>query len=323
MVLGMIPFVVELVMFIGRPIWAELKVWNTRSSEIGAGRKRLAWLLLGVFLMVALIPWRSSMRGAGVVHAALQQIICTPLAGRLLELPKTAQVTEGQILFVLESPGLSIAGQRAGQLAQTRAKELVGLMGLPEGESLRASVQLQQEQFTAEAHLYGKEQLRLQLTAPFAGVLRGLDKQLTRGVWVQPRQALTIIVDPAHWVFDAYIAESDIARFHAGDEARVKIGPVAPHFQRGHVTEVNASRATALPHTILDAQSGGPIATVPAAGNARSPYDAIYRVLISLDGAPVNSQVAVGEAVIDGAARAWLPSILKGMAAILIRESGF
>ena len=139
MVLEMIPFVVELVMFIGRPIWAELKVWNTRSSEIGAGRKRLAWLLLGVFLMVALIPWRSSMRGAGVVHAALQQIVCTPLAGRLLELPKTAQVTEGQILFVLESPGLSIAGQRAGQLAQTRAKELVGLMGLPDGESLRAS----------------------------------------------------------------------------------------------------------------------------------------------------------------------------------------
>ena len=71
------------------------------------------------------------------------------------------------------------------------------------------------------------------------------------------------------------------------------------------------------------AQSGGPIATVPAAGNARSPRDAIYRVRISLDGAPVNSQVAVGEVVIDGVARAWLPSILEGMAAILIRESGF
>ena len=310
-------------MFIGRPIWAELKVWNTRRSEIGAGRKRLAWLLLGVFLMVALIPWRTSVRGADVVHAALQQVVYSPLAGRLFELPKTAQVTEGQILFVLESPDLSIAGQRAGQLAQARAKELVGLMGLPEGESLRASVQLQQEQFTAEARLYGKEQLCLQLTAPCAGVLLDPDKQLTPGFWVRPRQALAIIVDPAHWVFDAYIAESDIARLHAGDEARVKIGPVAPHFQRGHVTEVDVLRATALPHTMLDAQLGGPIATMPAAGNARSPRDAIYRVLISLDGAPVNSQAAIGEVVSEGAARAWLPSILNGMAAILIRESGF
>lgn len=322
-VLGILLFGVELVMFIGRPIWSELKVWNTRRSEIGAGRKRLAWLLLGVFLMVALIPWRTSVRGAGVVHAALQQVVYSPLAGRLLELPKTAQVTEGQILFVLESPDLSIAGHRAGQLAQARAKELVGLMGLPEGESRRASVQLQQEQFSAEARLYGKEQLRLQLTAPFAGVLRDLDMQLAPGVWVQPRQALAIIVDPAHWVVDAYIAESDIARVHAGDEARVRIGSVAPYFQRGHVTEVDASRATVLPHAILDAQSGGPIATLPAAGNARSPRDAIYRVRISLDGAPLNAQVAVGEVVIDGVARAWLPSILEGMAAILIRESGF
>ena len=322
-VLGILLFGVELVMFIGRPIWSELKVWNTRRSEIGAGRKRLAWLLLGVFLMVALIPWRTSVRGAGIVHAALQQVVYSPLAGRLLELPKTAQVTEGQILFVLESPDLSIAGQRAGQLAQARAKELIGLMGLPEGESRRANVQLQQEQFSAEARLYGKEQLRLQLTAPFAGVVRDLDRQLAPGVWVQPRQALAIIVDPAHWVVDAYIAESDIARVHAGDEARVRIGSVAPYFQRGHVTEVDASRATVLPHAILDAQSGGPIATVPAAGNARSPRDAIYRVRISLDGAPVNSQVAVGEVVIDGVARAWLPSILEGMAAILIRESGF
>ena len=266
---------------------------------------------------------RTSVRGAGVIHAALQQVVYSPLAGRLLELPKTAQVTEGQILFVLESPDLSIAGQRAAQLAQARAKELVGLIGLPEGESRRASVQLQQEQFSAEARLYGKEQLRLQLTAPFAGVLRDLDRQLAPGVWVQPRQALAIVVDPAHWVIDAYIAESDIARVHAGDEARVKIGSVAPHFQHGHVTEVDASRATVLPHAILDAQSGGPIATVPAAGNARSPRDAIYRVRISLDGAPVNSQAAVGEVVIDGAARAWLPSILEVMVAILIRESGF
>lgn len=322
-VLGILLFGVELVMFIGRPIWSEVKVWHARRREIGAGRKRLAWLLLGVFLMVSLIPWRTSVRGAGVVHAALQQVLYSPLAGRLLTLPETAQVVQGQILFVLESPDLSIAAQRADQLAQARTKELVGLMGLPEGESRRASVQLQQEQFTAEARLYGKEQLRLQLTAPFAGVVRDLDRQLAPGVWVQPRQALAIIVDPAHWVVDAYIAESDIARVHAGDQARVKIGSVAPYFQHGQVTEVDAARATVLPHSILDAQSGGPIATLPAAGNARAPRDAIYRVRISLDAAPVNAQVAVGEVVIDGAVRAWLPSILEGMAAILIRESGF
>ena len=322
-VLGVLLFGVELVMFIGRPIWLEIKVWHARRREIGAARKRLAWLLLGVFFLVTLIPWHTGVRGAGEVHAALQQVVYSPLAGRLLTLPVAGQVAEGQTLFVLESPDLRIAAQRADQLAQARDRELVGLMGLPDGETRRASVQLQQEQFTAEARLYGKEQLRLQLAAPFAGVLRDLDTQLAPGVWVQPRQQLAIVVDPAHWVVDAYIAEADIARVHAGDKARVRIGSVAPYFRRGRVTEVDAARALVLPHAILDAQSGGPIATLPAAGNTRAPRDAIYRVKIALDEAPMAAQVVVGQVVIDGSARAWLPSILEGIAAVLIRESGF
>ena len=321
--LGLLLFGVEMVMFIGRPIWSEIKVWRQRRSEIGVARRWLAWLLLGTFLMLTLIPWHASVRGPGEVHADLQQVVYSPLAGRLLTLPETAEAAAGQVLFVFESPDLSIAAQRADHLAQARARELVGLMGLPEGETRRASVQLQQEQFTAEARLYGKEQLRLQLTAPFAGVLRDLDPQLAPGVWVQPRQALAIIVDPAHWVVDAYIAESDIARVHQGDKARVKIGSVAPYFHSGRVTEVDTARASVLPHAILDSQSGGPIATLPGAGNTRSPRDAIYRVRIALEAAPVNAQVALAEAVIDGAPRAWLPSVLEGMAAILIRESGF
>ena len=113
------------------------------------------------------------------------------------------------------------------------------------------------------------------------------------------------------------------SRVHPGDKARVKIGSVAPYFHSGRVTEVDAARASVLPHAILDSQSGGPIATLPGAGNTRSPRDVIYRVRIALDAAPPNAQVALAEVVIEGAPRAWLPSVLEGMAAILIRESGF
>jgi len=147
--------------------------------------------------------------------------------------------------------------------------------------------------------------------------------QLAPGVWVQPRQPLAIVVDPASWVVDAYIAESDIARVQPGDKTRVKIGSAAPAFQSGRVTEVDAARSNVLPHAILDSQSGGPIATLPGAGNIRSPRDAIYRFRIALDAAPVEARVALAEVVIDGTPRAWLPSVLEGMAAILIRESCF
>lgn len=322
-VLGLLLFGVEMVVFIGRPIWSEFRVWLARRSEIRMARKALAGGLLGLLMLAVLLPWQSAVRGTAWVHAARQYVVYSPLAGRLLTLPAAGQVAEGQTLFTLESPELSIAAERASGLASARARELTGLIGLPEGEARRASVQLQQEEFAAEAQLYGKEQLRMQVNAPFAGVVRDLDMQLAPGVWVHPRQPLAIVVDPAHWVADAYVAEADIARVRRGDRARVRIGTGLPYFRRGRVIEVDAARATILPHTMLDAQAGGPLTTLAAAGNARTARDAIYRVRIALDEAPHATQMTVGEVVIDGAPRAWLSSGLERIAAVLIRESGF
>lgn len=321
--LGLMLFAVELVVFIGRPIATEVMVWWKRRGDIKAGRRRMAWLLLGLFFLGALVPWHTSVQGPGEVHAALSQVIYSPLPGRLQTLPAAGTVTSGQTLFVLESPDLGIAAERANSLAQARAKELVGLSGLPEGESRRVSVQLQQDQFAAEASLYGREQLRMRLTAPFTGVLRDLEMQLTPGVWVSQHQQLAVLVDPAHWVVDAYIAESDIARVRPGDKAKVRIRSALPYFRSGVVTEVEATRVTALPHIMLDAQSGGPLATLPGSGNAHVTRDSIYRVKIALDEPPVAFQVALAEVVIAGQARAWLYSVVEGMASVLIRESGF
>ena len=52
--LGVVLFVLELLVFIARPIWSELKVWYLRRKEITAQRKRLGWLLLGLFMIAAL-----------------------------------------------------------------------------------------------------------------------------------------------------------------------------------------------------------------------------------------------------------------------------
>ena len=85
--LGVVLFVLELMVFIVRPVWSELKIWYVRRGEIKAQRKRFGWLLLGVLLIAALIPWQTSVRGVGWVHAARQHVVYAPLAGRLLTLP--------------------------------------------------------------------------------------------------------------------------------------------------------------------------------------------------------------------------------------------
>jgi putative peptide zinc metalloprotease protein len=321
--LGIILLILELAVFIVRPIWAELKLWHARRADVPARRKRLAWMSGAGLLLILLIPWQTGVSGAGWVHSAQQQAIYSPLAGRMLTLPGKQPVAQGQTLFVLESPDLRIAAARADEQAQARARELVGLAGLPEGESRRANLQFQQQQYQAEAAMYQQEQSRLQLSAPFAGVLYDLDPLLAPGVWVQPRQPLAMLIDPAHWVADIYINESDIGRVRVGDTARVQMGNAAPYFMRGRVIEVDASRTVSLPSAMLDAKAGGPIATQPGAPGESTPSAVLYRVKIQLEGKPQAPQAVICKAVISGAPRAFLASLFERSTAVLIRESGF
>ncbi len=326
-ILGIFLMIVEVVWFIAKPIWSEVKIWWSRRTEIKTNRIVLMALIGEVLLVASLVPWQSSVKGVGWLHPERQHVVFSPLAGKLTSLAAEGSVKEGQILFTLESPDLQLAQQRASGLADARAKELLGLTGLLDGEERRAQLTSQQDKFLAEASLYSGERSRMQLAAPFAGVLSDLDPQLAGGVWVAPRQPLAVLVDPASWTVEAFVAEEDIARVRAGDTARIHLGARSLTVLRGQVKEVDSSRTSVLPHSMLDARSGGPLATVAATGDSqrqeRAPKDAIYRVRIEVQGAPEGQQMMLSSVVIAGEERAWLPSILTRIAAVAVRESGF
>ena len=239
-------------------------------------------------------------------------------------------VKKGEVLFALESPDLRLGAQKATDQAGARARELLGLSGLPNGEDQRAQLQMQQNKFLAEARVYQGEQLRLQVAAPFAGQLRDLDPQLAPGVWVQPRQPLGVVIDPSSWAIEAYVPEVDVARIRVGDKVRAFMGLRSLRAFEGKVQEIDTARTAILPHPMLDAKTGGPIVTLaPNADDRRErvPKDALYRVRITLDEAPfgqqINQQMMLASVAISGESRAWLPSVFSRMAAVLVRESGF
>ena len=325
--LGIFLLAVELVWFIAMPVATELRIWQGRRDEIKSTRKIAALALLCALFLLAWLPWQTNVHAVAWVHPERQQQIFSPLAGKLTALPKQGEVTQGQVVFALESPDLQLSAQRASGLASARGTELLGLSGLPNGEERRAQVQNQQDMFLAEARLFAGEQSRMQLTAPFNGVLSDLDPQLALGVWVQPRQPLAVILDPRGWIAEAYVAEAEIRRVRAGDRVRLYFGLRSAKIIEGRVQEVDTGRTTALPHSMLDASAGGPIATLkPSLEDRkpeRSPRDALYRVRITLDSAPVGQQMMLANAVISGEGHAWLPTIFSRIAAVVIRESGF
>ncbi len=327
-VLGIVLMAVELVWFIGRPVATEFKVWFANRAKVKASRTIGAVVLLGGVVAAGMLPWQSGVHGWGWVHPERQQVVFSPMAGRVVSLPQPGKVDEGQLLFVLESPDMHLAAQRLTGLAQARTQELVGLGGLPDGEERRAQLQLQRDKLTSEARTFVDAQARLRITASMAGVLDDLDPALAPGVWVQPRQPLGMVLDPSRWVVDTFIAEADIARIRAGQTARVYLGLHSSTVQSAKVLEVDTARVQALPHTMLDAHTGGPIVTLtPTSGDgsntARAPQDALYRVRVQLDAPPPLRQMAVGRVVIQGQERAYFDTVFERMAAVLVRESGF
>jgi putative peptide zinc metalloprotease protein len=325
--LGAALMAVELLWFIGKPLMNEMQTWHTRRGDVHPHRKLLAWLMSALVLGALVVPWPYAVHGPGWLHAQRQQLLFAPLAGRLQSLQAAGPVVAGQTLFVLTAPELALASGRAQTQADARAQELLGLAGLPDGEERRSLLQAQRDKFSAEARLYSGEGARLQLTAAFAGLLTDIDPQLAAGVWMQPRQALATLVDPSRWVVEAFVDEADIASVQPGQRARVYRGSLGLPTLNGKVVEVDSHRTELLPHAMLDAHAGGPVATLMATGSrpadAQAPRDAVYRVKIALDSPPSQMQMALVRVVISAEGQAWWTSAAQRVAALLVRESGF
>lgn len=320
-VLGIFLMIVELAWFIWMPLWSELRIWRERKSEIRTNRKWVAYALLGIILMLLLLPWHTGIKGPGWVHPERLHVLYSPLPGRLVRLPESENVINGQPIFILESPDLRLSAQRAKELAMATENELTGLIGLPDGEGRREQVRAQKEKYAAEEKLFLEEQARLEISAPFSGTIVDIDSDLAPGVWIQPSQPLATLVDFSKWVVDAYIHEEDIHRIELGDTANVYM-PLRLGVLQGYVMEVDATRTTVLPHYSLSAKSGGEIVTLENKENV--PVDALYRVRVRLNSPPLGGrQMETGNVVITGEAKAWLPTILKRIGAVIVRESGF
>ena len=320
-VLGIILFIIEIAWFIVMPIWRELAVWAKRRSEIKLNRIIISIGLAAGLIALGFVPWQTSVKGAGWVHANNQHVIYTPTAGKLVSMIKTGNVSKGQQLFTLNSPDIALESLKSQGLAQAREAELRSLSGQEDGEAKRVTLQNQQAKFTAEVKLYQDELSRMDLTAPFSGVLQDIDENLSIGTWVHPKYAMAVLVDPQSWVLDVMVEETEINRIQLGNKADIYVHNGGFNKLHGTVAAIDTAKINALPHPMLDAQHGGNIATLP---NDKSiPTQGFYKVRVQFKQQPSFNKMALVNVKIETQAKAWLPTVFERFAALLVRESGF
>lgn len=321
--LGMFLFAVEIWWFIARPVWREMRHWQERRADVSRTRGvLLVGMLLGLFLIAAL-PWRNAVLADGWVFPEQSQTLYSPLPARVLQLPTVGQAyASGESLWVLDQPDISHRAIQAAVMRSTLGEEQRRLVGQTDGldrlPQMLQKIELKTLQLRAEL----AEAQRLTLTAPFDGVLLEADDWVQAGTWVQPQQALGVLVNPARWKAEAFVNQSALSRLKLNGTAQVYPANDPGAVWPAKVIAIERTQLPELPHAMLSAVHGGPLATHPLPGTALAPRDSLYRVVLALD-ETVTQRPVVATISLPAEPRSWLIEQLKPIAIVLIRELNF
>ncbi|HLZ67441.1 MAG TPA: HlyD family efflux transporter periplasmic adaptor subunit [Aliidongia sp.] len=322
--LGFFLMAVEIWWFLARPILGELFIWKGSLTKVRRNRRLTTTILLaGLGLLLLVLPWRSQVAAPALLRAEHQAILYTAEPGQLARLPRNGdRFAEGDAVFGLQSP--TVAFHKA-----TAAAVLAGIEARMKGQAFDpdAASSLEvgwQELQGAVATLDQAKAQEAVLTvrAPFAGIVTDVPPSLRAAQWLPRREALGMLVDPSSAVVEAYVGEADLARVHAGAEAKFYPDngddPVALT-----VTSVNTASLRALDAMDLASVYGGGIAVRKDAAGKLEPESALYRALL----APTQPGLTVpkrlrGTVEIAGDRTSLIARIYRRAVAVVIREGG-
>ena len=317
--LGIVLFTVELAWFIALPVKRELSHWWQQRTRIPGQRKRLFYLLSGLSVLALALPWHSQVDAVGVARAEHQLRVYTPYPARLKNLHPAGQVKAGDVLAVLDEPDLAARMRSSEASARSYQARLSGLLADPAGLTEDAATLQRLNVQNEEARAARSEIARLNLQAPFAGVWLDLPPDWRAGQWVNRQEPLGMLIDPARWQVDAYVAQDQVHHLAVGNS--VMFYPEGqPTALRGTVLAIASTRAGHLAHRMLSAHFGGP---VPTTREPLVPSKALFQVLVQLDEPLASVRETRGKLKIDGEKRSVLGELGTWLIGVGLRESGF
>jgi len=319
--LGIFLFAVEISWFIVMPVLSELKVWWARRAEIKPGRRFMALGLLLVILAVLFTPMPHGIHAPAWIKAQASQALFSPYAARVARIHPPGPVRAGDVLLTLESPDTRARRQRADAASATIWSQLQRTNASEEDAAQRALLGSRLRQEQAEAISATQEVERLELTAPFSGVLTDLDPLVHEGVWVSTQQELGMLVGDQGWIVEAFVEQGSLPYLKVGDRARVYVAESFDPIEAA-VIEIDPARTQTLPDPMLDAAHGGSI-RVSTANNKHEVQHALYRVRLALQTEPRSAHTQLAKVVITGDSYSLASKWLRSLGGAIIRESGF
>ncbi len=325
--LGVILMAAELVWFIGRPIYAELKEWRRRKTALKWNRNTIvSSLLVALAVLLLIVPWEHHITVPGVLKPSEHKTFYAPLPARLEDahIVPGQIVSKGELLLTLRSLELDFRIQEANNQIRLFRTSLAR-QGATHLLERRDVVQQELRKALAAYRGYLEQLSQLQVKAPFSGEIVTVTEDLTPGRWLPDSFALATLVNKDTLVVQAYVTEDHLDRIR--QDAPARFHPENPRLQpvNVRVTEIDRASTKSLPEPVLASHYGGPLTTRDTASGALVPTQAVYRIRLAV----INPREDLKMTMLRGAVRikaeseSWLRRIWRTVGAVLIRESGF
>lgn len=327
---GILLFAVEIMWFIAKPVWSEIKAWRERSAQIVHSRRARWSAALAVGLLALLVvPWPVPVLSSGMLQSSAQWQLHAPEAAQLARAPlaEGSAVAADTAVFALTSPAL----QAAAQQNQARLRQVVqqsAAAGM-DGE-LRRDWQVWQDrqaEALAQQAALDTDAARYQLQAGGSGVLRDVDPDLQAGEWVARRELLGRVVDLQKLEVVSYVAEQELHRIRPGDSGLFITEGAGGAALPVRVRSIDQDASRSLNEVALSAQAGGNVPVRNQQG-VLYPEQPVYRVVLDV----VNTEALPawaaqhrwrGRVSIRGAWEAPGAQFVRTAASVFWREAGF
>lgn len=324
--LGFLLFLIEIWYFIFKPIFVELKYWQTRSDEILPVFQKKPVKLFGLILAALLIlPINFSVGGQGLLKPEKSFAVVLPGPAMLMgEIPRPGhQFKEGDLIINTWPSDVA----RQYEVSQEKEASLswqVSTAGFDSNTRNRLSI-LQEQYASAQSTRQGLEEeyLRYQPHAPFDGVLIDVDPDLHENQWMPKNSHLMTLINPKSWIVVAYVEESDAQRIFEGAWGKFRPETIDQPILGLKVLSIEKDATRVIKDEVLSNVAGGQIMVRESNGKL-VPERAIYRVILQVDSheKPSSMSWQRGSVSIYGWPTSILWGFFKSLVATVIRESG-
>lgn len=322
--LGVFLFVVEIIWFIARPIWNELmEWWDLRRDIVKTKRALVTAAIAACLIILALVPWRSTVTFQAVASADKETQIFAPRSAYIEQINYVTDqvVSAGDVLAKLASPDLDFEVTQTKRKIDLLKARQARIAGDPEDRLFAPVIDSELEAQRNKLAGLRRESELLTIRAPFAGIVKDNDHDISAGQWIDNLTPLARLVAPGRVVARGYVNEDHVWRLEQKNAATFIPEDPLMAAQSATLVEISKAGAHRLDLPYLTSVYGGDVASERNADDEIVPRRGHYLARLRLDEASASRAVR-GTIHLAGKPESFAAAAWRRVLQVLVRESG-